>query len=189
MSGNQTESVAIDAPGGRIIAEIFTGQAPITAANFLRYVDEGHYVEATFYRAARPDNDERSPGIRVLQGGMDPTCRAAPHPPIAHESTAVTGLSHVDGALSAVRWDPGSAASEFFIVLGDTPELDFGGSRNPDKQGFAVFGRVISGMDIVRGINATPTGSHATIEFMKNQALLPPVRIRIQRLEKDVKSR
>ncbi len=177
--------VSIDTAHGRIVAEIFTERAPITATNFLRYVDEAYYADATFYRAARPDNDERAPSIRVLQGGMNPAYCGAPLPPIAHESTAVTGLSHVDGALSAVRWDPGSATSEFFIVLGDTPELDFGGSRNPDRQGFAVFGRVVSGMDIVQRIHAAPTGSHATIGFMKNQALIPPVKIGIARLDED----
>jgi len=177
--------VSIDTAYGRIVAEIFIDRAPITAGNFLRYADEGYYAEAAFYRAARPDNDARSPGIQVLQGGMDPTCRGAPLPPIAHEPTTMTGLRHVDGTLSAVRWEPGSATSEFFVVLGDTPVLDFGGERNPDKHGFAAFGRVVHGMQIVRRIHATPTGSHPTIDFMKNQALLPPVAMRIARLQKD----
>jgi peptidyl-prolyl cis-trans isomerase A (cyclophilin A) len=178
----RTERVSIDTAHGRIIAEIFTEQAPITAGNFLRYADEGHYAKAAFYRATRPDNDERSPSIQVLQGGMGPDCREAPLPPIAHEPTTVTGLSHVEGTLSVARWNPGSATSEFFIVLNDTPALDFGGERNPDKQGFAAFGRVVSGMDVVRTIHAIPTGSHPTIDFMKNQTLLPPVTMRIARL-------
>lgn len=177
--------VAIDTAYGRVVAAIFTDRAPITAGNFLRYVDAGHYQNATFYRSARPDNDERLSKIRVIQGGIDPTCRTAPFPPITHESTGMTALSHLDGALSAVRWDPGSATSEFFIVIGDTPALDFGGDRNPDKQGYAVFGRVVRGMDIVRRISAIATGTHATIEFMKNQAIIPPERMRIARLEHD----
>jgi peptidyl-prolyl cis-trans isomerase A (cyclophilin A) len=178
----QPPRVSIDTLHGRIVAEISTDRAPVTAGNFLRHVDEGLYANATFYRAARPDNDERGPKIQVIQGGVDPTCQHPPLAPISHESTQVTGLRHVDGALSAVRWAPGTAASEFFVVIDDTPELDFGGSRNPDRQGFAVFGRVIEGMDIVRRINASPTGTLSTIEFLKNQTLTPPVALRISRL-------
>jgi peptidyl-prolyl cis-trans isomerase A (cyclophilin A) len=176
-----TDSISIETPQGLIVARLFTDKAPITAANFLRYVDEGRYEGSTFYRAARPDNDERPTKITVIQGGIDPTGRAPALAPIPHESTKVTGLSHVDGALSMARWEPGTAASEFFIVIGDTPELDFGGSRNPDKQGFAAFGQVTEGMDIVRRINAMRTVDHPTIDFYKNQAIVPPIPIRIAR--------
>lgn len=176
-----TDRVSIETSYGRIVAETFADKAPITARNFLRHVEEGLYQNATFYRAARPDNDERSPKIRVIQGGIDPSCRHGPLPPISHESTAVTGLSHVDGTLSMARWEPGTAASEFFIVIGDLPELDFGGSRAPDKQGFAVFGCVVEGMDVVRRINASHTGTASTIEAMKNQSLIPPVMMCIAR--------
>jgi peptidyl-prolyl cis-trans isomerase A (cyclophilin A) len=157
--------VALETPYGRIVAEIFPDKAPLTAGNFLRYVDEGRYQNATFYRAVRHDNDERQPRITVLQGGIDPTCLHAPLPPIAHESTTMTGLKHLDGALSAVRWNPGSATSEFFIVIGDTPELDFGGARNPDGQGSAVFGRVVEGIEIVRRVNAGRTGWTRELNF------------------------
>ena len=178
--------VGIDTAYGKVVAAIHTKRAPITAGNFLRYLDAGCYQNATFYRSARPGNDKRSPKIRIIQGGIDPTCRTARFPPITHESTAATGLSHVDGTLSAVRWEPGSATSEFFIVLGDTPALDFGGARHPDKQGYAVFGRVSHGLDIVRRISALATGSHGTIQFMQNQTIVPPARMRIARLEHDV---
>jgi peptidyl-prolyl cis-trans isomerase A (cyclophilin A) len=173
--------VSINTSYGRIVAVIFTDKAPITARNFLRYVDEGFYKNATFYRAVRPDNDVRFPKIKVIQGGIDLTGQHAPLPPIVHESTKATGLSHLNGALSAVRWDPGSAASEFFIVIDDTPELDFGGSRNPDGQGFAVFGRVVEGMDVVRRINASRTGKATTIDYLKDQALVEAMPIRIGR--------
>lgn len=176
--------VAIRTSYGPIVVELFTDKAPLTSQNFLRYVDRGLYENATFYRAARADNDERTPKIRVIQGGIDPTCRHAPLPPVAHETTTATGLRHIDGALSAVRWEPGTAASEFFIVLGDTPELDFGGSRQPDKQGFAVFGRVVQGMDIVRRINAARTGTSPdeAMSLYKGQALVESVRFHVDRI-------
>lgn len=178
-----TERVFIDTTHGRIVAEIYTERAPVTARNFLRHIDEGHYDDAMFYRAARPDNDARSPRINVIQGGIDPQNEHAPLPPIAHESTDVTGLKHVDGALSMARYAPGTATSEFFIVIGDTPVLDFGGVRNPDGQGFAAFGRVVAGMDIVRWIHESRTGMSPawSIEYLRNQALLPPVRLRLSR--------
>lgn len=176
--------VAIQTSYGRIVAELFVKRAPITSANFLRYVDGGLYENATFYRSVRPDNDGRVPKITIIQGGIDPTCRKAPLSPIAHESTEATGLRNVNGALSVVRWEPGTAASEFFIVIGDTPELDFGGGRHPDKQGFAVFGRVVEGMDVVRRINASPTQDPAdgSLRMYKGQALAEPVHFRVERL-------
>jgi len=174
--------VAIDTSLGRIVAEISTERAPITARNFLRHVDDGLYERAAFYRASRPDNDCHEHKIRIIQGGIDPSCEHPPLPVIEHESTHLTGLRHVNGAVSAVRWDPGTAASEFFIVIGDTPELDWGGLRNSDKQGFAVFGHVVEGMDVVLRINNGQTGSHATIEFLREQMLMPPVALRVVRL-------
>jgi peptidyl-prolyl cis-trans isomerase A (cyclophilin A) len=177
-----TKQVVFQTPYGRLLGEVFVDRAPVTANNFLRHVDEGLYKNATFYRAARPDNDERSPTIRIIQGGIDPTCRRAPLPPIRHESTQITGLRHLDGSLSAVRWDPDNGISEFFIAIGDNPCLDFAGSRLPDGQGAAVFGRVVEGMDIVRRINASPTGTTSSIGFMKGQALMPPIPLRIERI-------
>jgi peptidyl-prolyl cis-trans isomerase A (cyclophilin A) len=164
-----------------MVAALFTDKAPITAGNFLSYVDGGLYKNAVFYRAVRPDNDERSPKIQIVQGGIDPTCQHAPLPSIAHESTQLTGLRHVNGSLSSVRWNPGNGSSEFFIVIGDTPCLDFGGTRQPDGLGFAVFGAIVEGMDIVLRINAGRTGT-SLLEFMKDQALMPPMPAPIRRL-------
>ena len=126
-------------------------------ANFLRYVDEGRYEGATFYRvvtpANQPDDDVR---IEVIQGGFGFREDARRLPPIAHETTAQTGLRHRDGTISMARAAPGTASSEFFICLGDQPELDYGGRRNPDGQGFAAFGQVTAGMDVVRRIQGEP---------------------------------
>lgn len=172
--------VVFDTTLGQFIAEIFIRQAPLTAANFLNYIRSGFYKDATFYRATRPDNDFHSYNIRVIQGGMGLAFEHAPAlPPIPHESTAMTGLRHVDGALSMARWAVGTAASEFFIVLGDTPALDCGGELNSDRQGYAVFGRVVRGMDAVRLINASPTGTSSDVEYMKGQALVPPIAVRL----------
>jgi len=172
--------VAFDTALGRFIAEIYLQRAPLTAANFLNYIRRGLYKDATFYRATRPDNDVHSYNICVIQGGMGLAFEEAPAlPPIAHESTAMTGLRHVDGALSMARWAVSTAGSEFFIVLGDTPALDHGNELNPDRQGYAVFGRVIRGMEVVRLINASSTGTTSDIEYMKRQALVPPIAVRV----------
>jgi len=166
----------LDTPLGRIEAEIFVDRAPITAGNFLCYVDRGLYTGATFYRALRPDNGQRTPRLRAIQGGIDPSCVHPALPPIQHESTKKTGLRHLDGSLSLARWDVGTAASEFFIVLGEAAELDADGAYG---EGYAVFGRVVNGMDIVRLINASPTTQPSTIDYMVDQALEPvPVHIR-----------
>jgi peptidyl-prolyl cis-trans isomerase A (cyclophilin A) len=171
--------VVMETSAGVIALEVYPDKAPATAANFLRYVDEGLYDGAAFYRATRPDND---PMIEVVQAGLwDPRKEGAegydfkaPHAPIAHETTQATGLSHVDGAISMARVEPGTAASEIFISVGPNPELDFGGARNPDGQGFAAFGRVVSGMETVRAINQRPTEEG---EGFNGQLLKEPVSI------------
>lgn len=149
---------------GEIEIELYPERAPVTVANFLRYVDEGIFEAeegadgATFYRVVRPDNQpgHRVP-IEVIQGGLtieDDHPRRLP--PIRHESTEETGLKHLDGTVSMARNAPGSASSEIFICIGPQPELDFGGRRNPDGQGFAAFGKVVRGMDVVRAIQKLP---------------------------------
>ncbi len=159
--------VLIRTEKGDIIVEVDRVRAPVTAANFLRYVDAGLYDGSTFHRtvtlANQPDDAVR---IEVIQGGMLPDDKS--FAPIAHETTALTGLKHVDGAISMARLKPGSATSSFFFCVNDQPELDFGGRRNPDGQGFAAFGRAIVGMDVVRAIHRLPA---------KGQQLDPPVRI------------
>ncbi|MDR0348769.1 MAG: peptidylprolyl isomerase [Tannerella sp.] len=141
--------VIIETSSGTIIAEIYADQAPVTAGNFLKLIDENKYDEgAVFYRVTRDDNQpDNEFKIDVIQGGLR---KVGETDPIPHETTRETGLRHLNGSLSMARSAPGTAGSEFFICIGDQPELDFGGRRNPDGAGFAVFGRVIQGMDVVR---------------------------------------
>ena len=161
------EKISIQTELGEIIVELDTEHAPITAANFLRYVDDKRYDGATFYRVVRmdnqPDNDVK---IEVIQGGLGMGEHPKKLPPIKQETTNITGLHHKDGTISMARLAPESAASEFFICINDQPELDFGGKRNPDGQGFAAFGQVTRGMDVVRKIQQMQTDK---------QALLKPV--------------
>ena len=156
--------VTITTPLGEMEAEIYEQRAPLSAGAFLRNVDAGVYNDgrAGFYRvvhmANQPDNPVR---IEVVQGGVDRETGDLGVPFIPHETTAVTGLTHLDGSLSMAREKPGTANTEFSICIGPQPELDFGGRRNPDGQGFAVFGRVIKGMDVARGIQKRPeTGQY-----------------------------
>lgn len=180
--------VAMRTSCGLVVAEIFTDRAPLTARNFLQYVDLGYYQYARFYRSVRRDNAaEHYPLIQIIQGGIDPSARRAPLPAIPHESTRVTGLSHLEGTLSAVRLAPGTAASEFFIVIGDTPALDFdqadfGTPGSPDRSGYAVFGRVIEGMTVVRNISSGRTGKDDAVEYMNGQALVEPIEMQISRV-------
>jgi peptidyl-prolyl cis-trans isomerase A (cyclophilin A) len=142
---------------GDITVEVYEKQAPVTAANFLRYVDEHRFKGASFYRTVRPDNQPNNAiKIEVIQGGLKDDEGHRGLPPIEHESTARTGVLHRNGTVSMARTEPGTASSEFFISIGDQPELDFGGKRNSDGQGFAAFGQVVSGMDVVRKIQAQP---------------------------------
>jgi peptidyl-prolyl cis-trans isomerase A (cyclophilin A) len=160
--------VVIRTEVGPIEVEIDSIHAPVTAANFLRYVDLGFYRFAQFHRSVRADNQPDSKvKIAVIQGGLDST-RVKDFPPIPLERTSKTHLRHRDGTISMARDGPDTATSDFCICIGDQPELDYGGRRNPDGQGFAAFGRVMLGMDIVRKIQAAPA---------KGQTLTPPVRI------------
>ena len=140
-----------------MVAELYIQKAPVTAGNFLRYVRENRIEDASFYRVVTMDNQpDDSIRIQVIQGGLlkedHPDCL----PPISHETTDQTGILHIDGVLSMARWIPGTATHHFFICVGDQPDLDFGGRRNPDGQGFAAFGRVVQGMDVVRTIHRQP---------------------------------
>lgn len=154
---------------GDITVEIYQEAAPITASNFLRYVDESRFKDSCFYRVVRMDNQpDNEIKIEVIQGGLRNISMDKMLPPIAHETTEKTGIFHKDGVISMARSEPGTATSEFFICIGDQPELDFGGKRNPDGQGFSSFGKVISGMDVVRKIHQHPT---------EGQILVPKVKI------------
>lgn len=168
--------VKMETPLGTIVVELDADKAPITAGNFLRYVDENRFSTARFYRVVRLDNQpQNAVKIEVVQGGLgfEPDLKRLPE--ITHETTETTGLRHRDGTISMARGAPGTASSEFFICIGDQPELDFGGKRNPDGQGFAAFGRVVEGMDVVRKI-------HGQAE--SNQMLVEPVIVRIERVSK-----
>lgn len=149
--------IAIETEKGLIVVELYMDKAPITVANFLRYIQENRLEDATFYRSVRldnqPDNDFK---IEVIQGGLFEDNHPMMLPPIVHENTGQTGIKHVDGVISMARYTPGTATSEFFICIGDQPSLDYGGSRNKDGAGFAAFGKVIEGMEIVRLIQHLP---------------------------------
>jgi peptidyl-prolyl cis-trans isomerase A (cyclophilin A) len=138
-------------------------------------VDGGFYAGGSVNRAVRPDNTTRHDvEIQVIQFQMNPARRADAFPPIALERTNVTGLRHLDGALSMARSGPDTATASFSIVIGNQPEMDFGGRRNPDGQGFAVFGRVVHGMDVVRAIQAAPTGPTGPFG---SESLAPPISV------------
>jgi peptidyl-prolyl cis-trans isomerase A (cyclophilin A) len=167
LTGTDNPQVVIKTEKGDIVVEVALAKAPVTAANFLRYIDAGLYDGATFHRTVTVSNQPGSAvRIEVIQGGQLPASKESP--PIAHETTAVTGLRHLDGTISMARSGPGTATSSFFFCINDQPELDFGGRRNPDGQGFAAFGRVVSGMDVVRAIQTLPS---------EGQQLTPPVKI------------
>ena len=160
---------------GDIQIEVYPEAAPVTAANFLRLVDGGYLDGGTFYRAVSPENDNGSPVISVIQGGIGDA--EGPFAPIAHETTDDTGLLHLNGAISMARGGVGTATTEFFICIGDQPALDFGAERNPDGQGFTVFGRVISGVDVVRAIHESPADAPTDSAYMAGQILEEPVEI------------
>jgi peptidyl-prolyl cis-trans isomerase A (cyclophilin A) len=167
--------VRIDTSLGPIDIAVDVEHAPITAGNFLKYVDGRFYDGGIANRAVRPDNTvRRDVEIQVVQFQIDPTRNRDQFPPIALERTNVTGLKHVDGAVSMARGAPDTATASFFITVGDQPELDFGGKRNADGQGFAAFGRVVGGMDVVRAIHASPTGKSGAYG---TETLEPPIRI------------
>lgn len=141
---------------GSFIIAVDPQVAPRTVSNYLAYVDGKFLDGGSVYRIVTLANQtpETVHKIEVIQWGMKlDDGKAPPYPPIAHETTRETGLKHLDGVVSMARSTPGSAAGEFFICIGDQPELDFGGRRNPDGQGFAAFGRVAQGMEVVRAIH------------------------------------
>lgn len=152
-----TISVLLETELGSFTIAVDASKAPVTAANFLRYVDEGLLDDAEAYRIVTYENQNPQSvhKIEVVQWGYHTTDdRPAPFLPITHETTEMTGLSHKDMTVSMARFAVGSAASEFFICIGDQPELDFGGRRNPDGQGFAAFGQVVDGRDTAMKIFA-----------------------------------
>jgi peptidyl-prolyl cis-trans isomerase A (cyclophilin A) len=152
-----TPHVVLHTQLGDIEMELDAVHAPATTANFLRYVKGGFYTGGVFHRTVTMQNQPDSPvKIEVVQAGINPERKKDGFPAIALERTSVTGLKHVVGAVSMARGGPDSASSDFFICMGGQPERDFGGKRNADGQGFAAFGRVVKGMDVVRKIQGSP---------------------------------
>jgi peptidyl-prolyl cis-trans isomerase A (cyclophilin A) len=179
--------VAIETEMGTIEIEVDARRAPITAANFLKYVDGGFYDGGDFHRTVRPDTEVRPDvPIQVVQARINQSRAANALAPIPLERTGGTGLKHVNGAVSMARDvtpqrpGPDTATSGFFICIGDQPILDEGGPRSPDALGFAVFGRVVAGMETVRKIHVAPVSksSPATPIAGAGQTLDPLIKIR-----------
>ena len=164
-----TVRVVIQTDKGDIEVELDAAKAPNTTANFLKYVDGKFYDGGRVHRTVRADNQpDDKVKIGVIQAGINPAKMKDELPPIKLERTKDTKLSHKDGTISMARDGPDTATSDFFICVGDQPELDFGGKRNPDGQGFAAFGHVVKGMDVVKKIQA---------EKADGQTLAPPIKI------------
>ena len=152
-------TIKIETNFGDITVELYPGKAPKTVAAFLSYVDSGYFKNGSFYRVLKEeDQPSNSFKSNLIQGGIWQTQnkKQTALPGIAHETTKQTGVLHKNGAISLARTAPGTANTEFFIVIGDQPAYDYGGSANPDGQGFAAFGKVIKGMDVVKQIHEQP---------------------------------
>ena len=175
LSAPDAVRVEIATDFGPILVDLLPGAAPGTVANFLGYVDQGWYDGGRFHRVVTMENQPSDTvRIEVIQGGGPEDRMNEPQPAIPLERTTVTGLAHKHGTISMARFTPDSAKTDFFICINDQPELDFGGTRNPDGQGFAAFGQVIAGMDVVAQIQQQPASG---------QSLTPPVPIeRIRRI-------
>ena len=172
-----TARVRLETDAGNIVLELNGRRAPVTTANFLAYVDQHRFDGTSFYRSSRTP---RRTGQGFIQGGIRRNAMLG-LPPIEHEPTSRTGLRHGDGTISMARLEPGSAMGDFFIVSGAMPSMDAGNRRpssgNNDTQGYAAFGRVVEGMDVVRRMLAGPTVANAGSGAMRGQMLERPVRI------------
>lgn len=177
LDAQSNPRVRVQTELGDIVLELDAKRAPNTTANFLKYVDAGHYDGGAFHRTVKMDNQPESPvKIEVIQAGVAADKAKQGFPPIPLERTSVTGILHKDGVVSMARSAPDSATSGWFITINDQPSLDFGGARNPDGQGFAAFGRVVSGMDVVRKIQAAPSSTNMSTNA-EAQRLTPPIKI------------
>jgi peptidyl-prolyl cis-trans isomerase A (cyclophilin A) len=175
QAGPADVRVALDTDAGPIVVAVHSDKAPVTAANFLRYVDQKRFDGALFYRGVGAAD------YGFVQGGAQNDPKRI-LPPIKHEPTTQTGLTHDDGALSMARYAPGSATGDFFIVLGKMPAMDAQPQQaGGDNQGFAVFAHVVEGMEVVKAILAAPKSATAGEGVMKGQMLAAPVKIRTAR--------
>jgi peptidyl-prolyl cis-trans isomerase A (cyclophilin A) len=166
-----TVSVVMTTSEGPITLALEKDRAPLTTANFLRYVDQKRLDGVTFYRAMKLGAD-----AGLIQGGPQGEVKRL-LPPVKHEPTTQTGLSHVDGTISLARFAPGSATADFFITVGPVLSLDANPAGSGDTAGFAAFGHVVEGMDVVKRILAAPTSPTAGVGVMKGQMIAAPVKI------------
>lgn len=173
MPGPGDVLVSLDTSLGAIVIALKVKQAPLTTANFLQYVDGKLYDGASFWRSAKAPG---SVDYGLIEGGLASDPKKVLKP-VAHEPTTQTGLRHVDGTVSLARREPGTGDSDFFICVGEAPYLDANPSAEGDNAGFAAFGQVIKGMEIVHKILNLPTPGEATNPVMKGQMLLPVVPI------------
>ncbi|WP_309643730.1 peptidylprolyl isomerase [Phenylobacterium sp.] len=164
--------VVIKTSRGSIVVELEARKAPITCANFLRYVDAKAYDEGSFFRASRTPG---MPTEGTIVGA--PPANVRPFPPIRHESTTKTGLRHLNGTLSLGRFATGTATSNIFICVGDQPYLDANPAEPGDNLGYAAFGQVVSGMAVVSKILSLPTNGATKFADQRGQWLKPPVSI------------
>jgi peptidyl-prolyl cis-trans isomerase A (cyclophilin A) len=147
--------IVIETSAGQIEAELDSAHAPVTVTNFLHYMDAHLLDDGAFFRAVTMANQPNTAvKIEVIQSRASAAQQGKEFPPIPLERTNVTGLKHHDGTLSMARSGANTATNQFFVTIGEQPELDFGGKRNADGQGFAAFGRVTKGMDVVRKIQS-----------------------------------
>jgi peptidyl-prolyl cis-trans isomerase A (cyclophilin A) len=164
--------VIIQTQAGDIELELYPKKAPRTVAAFLSYVDSGLYKNGNFYRILNEENQATGTDpSELIQGGLWRTnhAKAVSLPGVPHETTQQTHILHTDGVISLARQAPGTATTEFFICVGDQPGFDYGGKNNPDGQGYAAFGRVVKGMDVVKAIYGMPES---------DQSFTPPVPIK-----------
>ena len=176
IAEDDTVRIIMSTSQGDIEIDLYVEKAPITAGNFLKLIDSGHMDGGSFYRVVSYENDRGSPKIEVIQGGRGDALKGEIEP-IGHETTEQTGILHTDGVISMARRAVGTASSEFFIVIGDQPGLDYGEVRNADEQGFAAFGMVASGMDVVRTIQGLPADGATDSDYTRGQILSEPVTI------------
>ena len=166
-----TVRVALETSEGRIVLELEKGRAPVTTANFLRYVDQKRLDGIGFYRTAKA-----GPHFGFVQFGVQNAPKRV-LPPIKHEPTTLTGLKHLDGTISIARYAPGTANGDFTIMVGDQPSLDANPAAPGDNQGYAAFGHVVEGMDVVQKIFDSPTSPTLGEGVMRGQMIAPPIRI------------
>ncbi|MDE2921461.1 MAG: peptidylprolyl isomerase [Acidobacteriota bacterium] len=195
QSEENTVGVVLETDLGEVEVRVYPDRAPISANNFLAWVEGGHYEDAAFYRVTRPDNTTGPSPHQVVQGGLlgeamrrgeSSPPGGGPIPPIAHETTDTTGILNERGTIAYARLEPGTADSEFFFNVADNPALDTGNTtRQPDGQGYATFGRVVRGIEILEEIQGLSTLTEAGSEVTRGQMLEQPVVIRQARVLDD----